>query len=121
MEDEAANKRRWVEQEPQATPAGLDFISSLPDDMLIVIISLLPIKYGAQTTVLSWWWHPYGIPPLSTSSTSTSSAMAIANTWIHCPRSSARTVAQLKALLWASSVPMARTEPSLMSGSYRPP
>ena len=58
MENGAANKRRLGEQEPQATPAGLDFISSLPDDMLKVIISLLPIKYGARTTVLSRRWRP---------------------------------------------------------------
>jgi hypothetical protein len=47
VENEDANKQRQVKQEPQAIPAGLDFISSLPDDMLIIIISLLPIKYGA--------------------------------------------------------------------------
>ena len=41
VENEAANKRRRVEKEPQATPAGLDFISNLPNDMLKVIISLL--------------------------------------------------------------------------------
>ena len=58
MEDEAANKRRRVEQEPQATPVGLDFIRSLPDDMLIVIIPLLPIKYGTRTTVISQQWCP---------------------------------------------------------------
>ena len=58
MENGATNKRMQGELEPQATPAGLDLISSHPDDMLRVIISLLPIKYGARKTVLSRWWHP---------------------------------------------------------------
>ena len=58
MENGASNKRRRGEQELQVTPAGLHFISSLPDDMLTVTISLLPIKYGARTTVLSRRWCP---------------------------------------------------------------
>ena len=43
VENEAAKKWRRFKKEPQATPAGLDFINNLLDDMLIVIISLLPI------------------------------------------------------------------------------
>ena len=42
MDDEAANKRRRLEPKPH--PASLDFISSLPDDMLLIIIGLLPTK-----------------------------------------------------------------------------
>ena len=120
MENEAANKRRRGELEPQATPACLDLINNLPNDMLRVIISLLSIKYGARTTLLSWRWRPCGTPALSTSSTPTSSAMAIAKAWMHSPRSLAVTLAQPKALEWASSVPTARTEPSLTTGSDPP-
>ena len=43
VDNEAANERRRVEKEPQVTPAGLDFISNLPDDTLRVILSLLQI------------------------------------------------------------------------------
>ena len=43
----------------------------------------------------------------------TRSAMAIAKAWMRSPRSSTVTLAQPKALEWASSVPTARTKPSL--------
>ena len=64
VENEVANKRRRVEKEPQVTPVGLVFISNLPDDMLTVVISLLPIKYGARTTALLRWWHPLWLSTL---------------------------------------------------------
>ena len=56
MDGEAANKRRRLE--PKQHPASLDFISSLPDDMLPVIIGLLPTKSSMRTTLLSRRWHP---------------------------------------------------------------
>ena len=56
MDGEAANKRRRLEPKPH--PASLDFISSLPDDMLLVIIGLLLTKSVVRTTLLSWRWRP---------------------------------------------------------------
>ncbi|KAI4967463.1 hypothetical protein ZWY2020_025875 [Hordeum vulgare] len=47
-----------ADPETQAPPTDLDFINSLPDDMLKVIISLLPIKDGVHMTVLSRQWRP---------------------------------------------------------------
>jgi hypothetical protein len=34
-------------------PASLDFIGSLPDNMLLIIIGLLPTKSTVRTTLLS--------------------------------------------------------------------
>ena len=50
MDGEAANKRRRPEPNPH--PASLDFISSLPDDMLLVIIGLLATKSAMRTALL---------------------------------------------------------------------
>ena len=121
VENEAANKRRRVEKEPHATLAGLDFINNLPDDMLIVIISSSQSEIGRGQPPFPGGGAPYGFAPLSTSSTPTSSAMAIAKAWMRSPRSSAVTMAQSKALSRASFIPMARTEPSLTSGSNPAP
>ena len=56
MEGEAANKRRRLEPKPH--PVSLDFISSLPDDMLFVIIGLLHTKSAERTALLSRRWRP---------------------------------------------------------------
>ena len=56
MDGEAANKRRPLEQKPHL--ASLDFISSLPNDMLLVIIGLLPTKSAVRTALLFQRWHP---------------------------------------------------------------
>ena len=56
MDGEAANKRRRLEPKPH--PASLDFISSLPDDMLLVIIALLSTKSAVWTALLSRRWRP---------------------------------------------------------------
>ena len=53
MEDEAANKRRRFEPEPQQPPASLDLINCIPDEMLHIIISLLPTKSVVRTTGIS--------------------------------------------------------------------
>ena len=51
MDGEAANKRRRLEPKPH--PVSLDFISSLPDDMLLIVIGLLHTKSTVRTTLLS--------------------------------------------------------------------
>ena len=56
MDGEAANKRRRIE--PKSHPASLDFISNLPDDMLLIIIGLLRTKSAVRTALLSRWWRP---------------------------------------------------------------
>ena len=55
MDGEAANKRRRLKPKPH--PSSLDFISSLPDDMLLVIIGLLPTKSAVRTALLSRRWR----------------------------------------------------------------
>ena len=56
IDGEAANKRRRLKPKPHL--ASLDFISSLPNDMLLVIIGLLPTKSVVRTALLSRRWCP---------------------------------------------------------------
>ena len=80
MDGEAANKRRRLEPKPH--PASLDFISSLPDDMLLVIIGLLPTKSAVQTALLSsGGGAPSGATSPSTSLSIVVSTTGIANAW----------------------------------------
>ena len=117
VENEAAKKRRRVEKELQATPTGLDFINNLPDDMLIVIISLLPIKYRARIAALSRQWCPLWLLTPVDLLDARKLCHGYRQSLDASPRSSAVTMAQSEALSWVSFVPMARTEPSLTSSA----
>src|SRR5215216_4340513 len=79
MDGEAANKRLRLEPKPH--PVSLDFISSLPDDMLLIIIGLLPTKSAVRTTLLSRQWRPLWRRDPSTSPSTTASTTVIANAW----------------------------------------
>ena len=84
MDGEAANKRRRLEPKPH--PASLDFISSLPDDMLLVIIGLLPTKSAVQTALLSWRWLPLWRRIPLTLTVDNCLCYGVANAWPQSPR-----------------------------------
>ena len=79
MEGEAANKRRRLEPKPH--PASLDFISSLPDGMLLVIIGLLPTNLPCGPPCSPGCGAPSGAASPSTSLSTAASATGIANAW----------------------------------------
>lgn len=47
-----------VDADPRETQPGVDHTEGLPDDMLHIIVPLLPTKSSMRTTVLSRWWYP---------------------------------------------------------------
>ncbi|KAK1645508.1 hypothetical protein QYE76_063313 [Lolium multiflorum] len=56
MEAEAANNRQWVEPDSEKPSSSPDLINGLPDKMLHIIISFLPIKSSFRASVLSKRW-----------------------------------------------------------------
>ena len=119
MDGEAANKRRRLEPKPHL--ASLDFMSSLLDNMLLIIIGLLPTKFSVQTTLLSrrgrpLWRHvPLNLTVDSCLYGGDCKCMAAVSKILSSHPG------QPDALTSACSVPTARFNPSLTSGSYPPP
>ena len=53
-----ANKQMLVEADPRESLLSVEHINRLPDEMMCIIVSLLPTKFAVRTTVLSQRWRP---------------------------------------------------------------